>query len=286
MDNPRLGSSIDQLHDRQARIEQRKNQEAVEQLDLFLANNTCLPNQREVPNAFLRGALFPAIGKNSSKQMLTRERIASLEGVEIIYTGQRLNQDHLTVWCNLIHLMKAKKTGHKFTFKGGEYFALTNKSDGGKNYEVLLVQLSQLQATTVEIQQGSYVYSGSFISEAARDNETKQFSIDLNPRLVALFEPNHFTRMNWLIREELQRKALALWLMGFYSSHSEPYAYKIESIMHLSGSEASSPKDFAKTTLKRALSAVQQASEKYGKKFFFEVKNGKLSVSKSKPFLS
>jgi TrfA protein len=56
---------------------------------------------RAVPNGFLRSALFGAIAKGR-RRYLERELIATVEGVEIRYTGQRLDQGDLDVWASIL----------------------------------------------------------------------------------------------------------------------------------------------------------------------------------------
>ena len=49
---------------------------------------------RAVPNGFLRSALFGAIRKGR-RRYLKAEQLAALDGIEIRYTGQRLDQGDL-----------------------------------------------------------------------------------------------------------------------------------------------------------------------------------------------
>lgn len=60
---------------------------------------------RGVPNSVLRSALFGAFGRGKRK-FLRRERIASIEGISIFYTGQRLDQSDLNVWEGVLHLSR------------------------------------------------------------------------------------------------------------------------------------------------------------------------------------
>ncbi len=65
---------------------------------------------RGVPNGVLRSALFGAI-KKGPRRYLSRERIASLEGVEILYTGERLDQGDLDVWQAVLHIARLQGLG-------------------------------------------------------------------------------------------------------------------------------------------------------------------------------
>ena len=65
---------------------------------------------------------------------MQRERIASLEGTEIIYTGLRLSQDHLSVWECLVHIAKAQQLGDKCVVSTYQVLKLLGKKDTGGNF--------------------------------------------------------------------------------------------------------------------------------------------------------
>ncbi|MBL8252349.1 MAG: hypothetical protein JNJ76_01950 [Candidatus Competibacter sp.] len=67
---------------------------------------------RAVPNGMLRSALFGAI-RRGSRRYMERERIAALEGIEIFYTGQRLDQGDLDVWEMILHIARLQGRGNE-----------------------------------------------------------------------------------------------------------------------------------------------------------------------------
>jgi hypothetical protein len=52
-----------------------------------------------------------------------------------------------------------------------------------------------------------------------------------------LYATGH-TTIDWAQRKSLGRNNVAKWLHGFYSSHEQPYAYKVETLQRLCGSTA------------------------------------------------
>ena len=60
---------------------------------------------RAVPNGFLRSALFGAIAKGR-RRYIDGEQLAALDGIEIRYTGQRLDQGDLDVWESVLHAVR------------------------------------------------------------------------------------------------------------------------------------------------------------------------------------
>lgn len=263
------------------KLAERKQRETLEQLELFLPQEGWGDSQRGVPNGLLRSAIFGAVPVRGKAAHLTREPMASVEGVEILYTGIRLSQLHLTLWGNLVHIAREHQLGNKCVTSIYQLLKLQGKKDTGGNRETLYKQLAELQATAVEVKQGRYIYSGSFIDEAYRDSEIDRLIIVLNPRIISLFAPDQYTRISWRVRMELTSPT-ALWLHGFYSSHDAPYAYKVSTIQRLCGSKNKSASAFQTITLAEALQELRLASIKHEIPFFYAIENKQLFVSHEK----
>jgi hypothetical protein len=249
----------------QRRTRQQEEIALLQQLELPLWND----HQRGVPNGLLRSALFGAVARGQQAYM-QRERIASLEGTEIIYTGLRLSQDHLSVWECLVHIAKAQQLGDKCVLSTYQLLKLLDKKDTGGNRQVLYKRLAELQATAIEVQQGRYTYTGSLVSEAYRDEDAGRIVISLHPRIVALYQSDQFTKVNWDIRQSLKRP-LAKWLHGFYATHRSPLPMKVATLHRLCGSEAKSLKTFTNDSLIPALDDVEKACTKYGEHFEYKL---------------
>lgn len=258
----------------QKRTQEQQEIALLQQLELPLWNE----GQRGVPNGLLRGALFGAIARGS-KAYLERERMASLEGIELIYTGIRLSQDHLSLWECLVHSAKAQQLGNKCVVSTYQLLKLMDKKDTGGNRQVLYKHLAHLQATSVELQQGRFTYSGSLISETFRDESAGRIVIVLNPRIVVLFQSDQFTKVNWDIRQSLKRP-LAKWLHGFYATHRNPLPMKVSTIHRLCGSEAKSLKTFTVDILIPSLDTLAKACKTYGEHFEYALVDDLIHVSR------
>ena len=57
--------------------------------------------------------------------------------------------------------------------------------------------------------------------------------------MIALFGRDGWTGLDFDIRRQLRGKPLALWLFSFYSSHAEPFPYKVETLHELQPAFAS-----------------------------------------------
>lgn len=233
---------------------------------------------RGVPNGVLRSALFGAI-KKGPRLYMKSTRIAALEGVEILYSGPRLDQGDLDVWESVLHVARLQEMGQQCRFTAYSMLKLMGKTDTGENRKILHEHLMHLKANAVEVKQGRFTYIGSLIDEAYRDDKTKEYIVILNAKLRPLFAADQFTQIDWNVRHALNGKPLAQWLHGFYSSHAKPYPMKIETLLLLSGSENTEPRS-SRQTLKKALDALAMACKTHGQPFSHEVKGSLVHVVK------
>lgn len=211
---------------------------------------------RGIPNGFLRSALFAAIGKGK-RRYVEREHLAALDGLQILYTGQRLDQGDLDTFASVVHALRHSAFGCQCRVRSYSLLKLMGKTDSGKNRATLHKRLTRLRANAVEIKQGRYVYIGGLIDEALKDEMTREWVITFNPTLLTLFSPDQFTQVEWAVRHALDGKPLAQWLHGFYCSHAAPFPLKIETLHRLCGSDGELRR--FRQTLTDALAAVAAA---------------------------
>lgn len=233
---------------------------------------------RGVPNGFLRSALFGAI-KKGARRYMEREQLAALEGVEMRYTGQRLDQGDLDVWESVLHAARMQALGEHCHITSYALLKLMGKTDTGKNRATLHSRITRLVAGAVEVKQGRYTYMGSLIGEAFKDEKTQGWVIVVNPRLRTLFAADQFTYVEWAVRRALDGQPLAQWMHGFYVSHAKPYAYKVETLHRLCGSEAVRMDHF-REKLRKALDAVADASQAHGEGFDYTIRGDLVHAEK------
>ncbi len=234
---------------------------------------------RAVPNCFLRAALFGAIAKGA-RRFLKGARIAAPEGIEIHYTGERLDQGDLDVWASVLHVLRLQAMGEQCRVRSYSLLKLMGKTDTGKNRATLHERITRLRASAIEIKHGRKVYIGGLIDDASKDEDTQEWVIVLSPRLRALFAADQFTHVEWAVRRDLSGHQLAQWLHGFFASHAKPYPLKIETLHRLCGSEAVLISDFTKS-LRKALGAVEAACEFHGQQFHYAIVGDLVHVKKT-----
>ena len=233
---------------------------------------------RAVPNGFLRSALFGAIRKGR-RRYFKAEQLAALDGIEIRYTGERLDQGDLDVWESVLHAVRLQELGSRCRVTSYTLLKLMGKTDTGKNRATLHKRITRLRANAVEVRQGRYCYIGGLIAGAAKDEETQEWVIELDAKLRPLFAADQFTQVEWAVRHALDGQPLAQWLHGFYASHAKPFPLKIETLHRLCGSEATLMSDYAKT-LRKALDAVAEASAAHGEGFSYDIRGDLVHVEK------
>jgi hypothetical protein len=263
----------------------RRRQETFERQ---IANQLTLPfwleEQRGVPNGPLRSCLFAALGRGK-RPHLDRTEMHAVGNCAIIYTGVRLDQDHLTLWETLLHIAREQELGNVCEVTTYQLLKILGRKDTGGNRNVLLLRLAHLQATAIEIKQGAQSYTGSLVDAAYRDDDTGMVVIKLNHDLVRLFQPDQFTKLSWNIRQTLTRP-LAKWLHGFYSTHANPFDVSVEFIHRLSGSDTKNLTDFKNKLLIPSLEELDAACEQHGEHFKWVIlPSGLLRVNRIAPEL-
>lgn len=215
---------------------------------------------RGVPNAILRSALFGVIQAGRRSHCLDMEVPSAGGNLHVTYTGMRLDQADLDVWEQCLSMAKEKGLGERIEFQANEFLAAIGRGKSGSQHDWLKKSLKRLNGAQVEIREGDRAYFGTLIYDGFRDEKTKRYVIQLNPKLSKLYGQHHWTRVQWDERHALGKKHLAQWLHGFYSSHKNPHPIKVETLRWLCGSDTQELSKF-RQSLKTALVHLQAVTE-------------------------
>jgi TrfA protein len=192
---------------------------------------------RAVPNAVLRGALFSVASEREA--FAKRTLIATVEGIEVRFQGTRPNQTDLDVWEMLLHLARLQPLSSEVRFTANAMLKELGRGTGKTQHEQLKDEMMRLLAGGVEITwtKDKKTFAGTLISSFFRDEDTGLYVVKFNRDFGKLYATGH-TTIDWAQRKSLGRNNVAKWLHGFYSSHEQPYAYKVETLQRLCGSTA------------------------------------------------
>jgi len=212
---------------------------------------------RGVPNGALRSALFGLV-KRGVRAHMARQTLAVVNGAEIIYTGERLDQGDLDVWSQCLHIARTHDLGLRVQFNAREFLREIGRRGGGHDIEWLKRSLARLMECTVWIRDGRKVYSGHMLEFAGWDEETERFALKISADAANLYGTDGWTALDLTQRQALKGD-LARWLHAFYATHAHPYAYKVETLHQLCGSEAARMRDF-RAELRAACAVVADAT--------------------------
>ncbi len=191
---------------------------------------------RGVPNAALRGALFSIsqIRATAKKRTL----VAAVDGIEVRVQGERFNQSDLDVWEMLLHFARERPLGNRVEFASNALLKALGRSTGGTQHEQLREEITRLRSGTVEITwtTNGKAFGGGLVSEYFYDDVTQSYVVIFSEKMLSLYEGG-YSHIDWEQRKLLGNNNLAKWLHGFYSSHADPFAYKVETIRKLCGSK-------------------------------------------------
>jgi len=192
---------------------------------------------RGIPNAALRGSLFSISQIRPTAKK--RELIAAVDGIEVRVKGERFNQSDLDVWEELIHLARGKALGDRVQFSSNALLKALDRGTGGTQHEQLAEDIMRLRSTSVEIRwvKEGKRFAGGLISEYFYDENLQAYVVVFSEKMLKLFSEG-YTRVDWEQRKRLKSNNLAKWLHAFYSSHAEPFDYKVETIRDLCGSKS------------------------------------------------
>lgn len=210
---------------------------------------------RGLPNAFARSALFTVGNRNKARLNCKSLVIASVAGARIEYTGEELRQDDEDVFLQILHLSRHQKLSSHIEFSSYAMIKALGWTMNKRSYDRLHETITRLDANSlvVFLEDLSIKFSGSLIRKfvwKGDNGEAGKWRIFLEPEIIYLFGDTTYSLLYWETR--LSLSALAKWLHSFYCTHRDPYPYKVETFMTLSGSRQSAISGFRRE-LKRSL---------------------------------
>lgn len=236
-------------------------------------------SRRGTPNSFLRCSLFAAT-KGTERAELKDEVLASPKGLHVKYSGMQLNQSDLDVWETLVHLARQQPLGGICSFTTYQILkTLGHKTVGNSEHKWVDGIIKRLTKTYIEITHDNYpdvTYFGHLIEGGKKNAKTKRYDIKFNTGLLSLYDPAHWTSIDWEQRKALRGQDLAKYLHAFYSTHREPLAMAVATFHALTGSLNPQLAGF-----KRQLAQALQSLKRIGFLKNFSIEKGIVSVERN-----
>ena len=218
---------------------------------------------RAEANTLIRSALFSATPLKAPRETVRNERVASLDGVEITFSGERLNQFDAQVFEAIMHLAREQSLGTECKFSLSGYSILKalgveNTVSSSRAVEDSLYRLRE--ATLVIKWVGSRAKRVGGLVSFYEKTEAGHFRVGLVPEMTEMFERDA-TFMPRKLLASVRRSPLASWLVRFLLSHKDPFPISYEKLLSLSGSEETNPRKF-KLNVKKQIDRLAGAHKK------------------------
>ncbi len=201
---------------------------------------------RPVSNDMARSALFSCV-QGKDRQFIKESLLATVNGVEIRFTGEQLNQDDHDLLMQLVFIAHKRPIGAWVTVPAYTILQALERQTGGKQYRELHADILRLAAGTVSLRNtkaGVSFIGHHLIAKALQNEGSHRWVYRLDPDLGALYGEMTHTLVDWKKRMALKGKDLARWLQLYIATHAKPYPVKVATLRTLSGSRAKALKHF------------------------------------------
>jgi len=198
-------------------------------------------DQWGAPAVVLRSALF-GVMRRGSRKAVENELLASWSGVEMRYSGFRLDQADLDCWLQVLHLARAYPLGKDVRFTARGFLRDIGRKGDGNSHRWLRRTIGRMQYCGVNIRfEDGREYQGPLIQDFFREEASGRYVIRVNPLIAQLFD-EAFVKLS-KERRRLLQSSLARWLQGYVQSHKATQAYPhrigVGKLKELSGSQSS-----------------------------------------------
>jgi hypothetical protein len=219
---------------------------------------------RGLPNDLARSALFCCAGHKAPRRQFKREKIASVNGFDLIYNGTELRQDDEDVFLQIVHLARLQPLENGVEVTGSQLLKLLLWPRNEASYDRLKEIIQRLKEGTINIKSrtGTRGFSNSLLrkytwkDEGAESKLLEKWRLWVEPEVVLLFSDQDYSLIDWEGR--LKLGILAKWLHSFYSTHRDPVPYKTQTLKDLCGSLNTNLASF-RQTLKLAFDELVSA---------------------------
>ena len=213
-------------------------------------------NTRPVSNIAARAALFAAI-QGGDRQQFKKAVLASQDGIQIIFTGEQLNQDDHDLFMQLIYMANHKALGELVKVPANAILAGLGRGIGGQDHERLKNEMHRLVTGTVNLKAYGINYIGHLLDDAFQDEmeaqHNRHWHYRLNPKLAAIFGKSQFSLIDWEQRKKLKRKDLARFIQLYILSHANPFPVSVAFLHRISGSQTKELWKFRENLLEKLL---------------------------------
>lgn len=194
-------------------------------------------NKRAAPNAVFRSALFPALNNKQGRKFVKEQKIYSVGGLGVTFTGEQFDQSDLDVYLEILNFAKGSPLGQPVKFSAYAMLKALGRATGNANHKWLHSVLVRLRGGTVELATDKARYFGGLIEGGFKDEISKHYEVVLNPNYAVLFGFGVWSAIDLEQRRALSRNSTAKALHAYYSTHAGPSLHRYETLAGIVGLE-------------------------------------------------
>lgn len=195
----------------------------------------CPQDRRAAPNAVFRSALFPALNFKEGRPFLKSEKLASVEGVDVFFTGERFDQSDLDVYLEILNMARQQALGMECTFTAYAILKALGRDTGLAQHKWLHSVLIRLSGGVVDMADHGKRFFGQLIQGGFKDEVSKEYRIIINPNYAVLFGYGMWASIDRTQRQSLGRSMTAKALHAYYSTHAAPMPHKFDTLAKIAG---------------------------------------------------
>jgi hypothetical protein len=236
--DPELRRTLESLGRVMAERERENPRQEPEKLPAKVIQFPLFPNEtRPVSNDMARSALFACV-QGKDRQMVKDELLATVNGVEIRFTGETFNQDDHDLLMQLVFMASHKPLGEYTTVPAHAILKALGRNTGGDQHKQLQTGIERLTNGGVKLKGKRLDYIGHLIDAAFQDKKSKYWVYRLSPESKQFFSLHNYTLVDWEQRKKLKGKDLARWVQLYIASHAAPFPVSVEYLHEKSGSQS------------------------------------------------
>ena len=214
-------------------------------------------DRRAAMHATFRSALFPVLNNQQPRRFLQAVPLASVDGVEVVFTGQQFDQSDLDVYLELLNIAHETPFGIECSFTAYGLLKALGRSTGAEQYRQLHAQLIRLCGGTVDMTDHKVRYFGHLVDGGIKDEITTAYTVSINPKWARYFKAGMWASLDISQRRALGRSQTAKALHAYYSTHANPGPHRYETLAAIIGLKNSNLRD-SKANLIKAHEALKQ----------------------------
>ncbi|MGV0950353.1 MAG: plasmid replication initiator TrfA [Azonexus sp.] len=246
----RLGESIKERGQKEGEAQRSKTEAPEQPTAKIIQLDFWEDEKRAAPNAVFRSALFPALNNKQPRRYIEEEKLFSVSGVDVIFTGKQFDQTDLDVYLELLNRARPLPLGTPIKFSAYSLLKDLGRDTGKSQHQWLHSVLIRLRGGTIDMTDHKKRYFGGLIEGGFKDELTKQYEISINPKFAVLFGFGMWATIDRDQRRALSRNSTAKALHAYYSTHAAPGPHRYDTLAQIAGLTGPNPRKLKASIIK------------------------------------